>query len=596
MPTLYRLFIPCVLLFAVALAGCDTDEDSGIATFTGAVVDSDGEEIPNAVVSAVDYGVSTRTGADGTFVIDVEVDSSRTRVDFEVFAQGFEVGETSALAFIDRQTEIPEIVLRRRSGDGGGVGGIAILTGRVVNATSGAGIDTATVRINETGAFTRTNAQGEFTIETEISGSQQDLSLTAFAPRYVTKTVAVRAFVDQTTPIPDIELERTETGGGGSGGSGPDGGADDGSGPAASITLLQRSSEAIGVQSAGADETATLSFVVLDAFGNPVSPEHAVEVEFAIASGPGGGVFLEPARAETNAAGRVQTTISSGTVAGTVQIVATATTPDGGVIRSHPVVITITGGLPDLDHFSVVSETRNFPGYDVYGRINPVTAFVGDRYGNPVQSGTAVYFTTDAGIIGGSGTTDNMGRSTVDLVSAAPLTSGAPPVACPDADATGYGTVTARTADDNQETIETRTKVLFSAESEIVFLGTTASDSSGLGNYRFRISDRFGHPLSPGTTIQVTADGVNVEAVGDIDVELGDYLCPGPGRTEFVVAVVQGDEVGEDNIPEPPVFETLTVKVQSPNGNIQLTLTRVEDAARGVEHGAVRFEEEEVRF
>ena len=598
MQTLYRFFLPCALLLVVLVAGCDTSEESGVATFTGSVVDSDGEEIPDAVVSAVDYGISTRTGADGTFVIDVEVDSSRTRVDFEVFADGFEVGEASALAFIDRQTEIPEIVLRRRSGDGGGVGGTATLTGRVVNAASGAGIDTATVRINETGAFTRTNARGEFTIETEIASSQQDLSLTAFAPRYVTKTVDVRAFVDQTTPIPDIELERTETGGGGSDGDpgGPDGGADQGSGPAASITLLQRSSEAIGVQSAGADETATLSFVVLDAYGNPVSPENAVEVTFAIASGPGGGAFLEPASAETNDAGRVQTTISSGTISGTVQIVATATTPDGAEIRSYPVVITITGGLPDLDHFSVVSETRNFPGYDVYGRINPVTAFVGDRYGNPVQPGTAVYFTTDAGIVGGSGTTDNLGRTTVDLVSAAPLSSGTPPAACPDSDATGYGTVTARTSDDNQETIETQTKVLFSAESEIMFLGSNASDSTGLGNYRFRVSDRFGHPLSPGTTIQVTADGVNVEAVGDVDVELGDYLCPGPGRTEFVTAVVQGDEEGEDDVPEPPVLETLTVKVQSPNGNIQLTLTRVEDVARGAGGAGVRYEEEIVRF
>lgn len=349
------------------------------------------------------------------------------------------------------------------------------------------------------------------------------------------------------------------------------------------------------MQSAGADETATLSFVVLDAFGNPVSREHAVEVAFEIASGPGGGVFLEPTRAETSDAGRVQTTISSGTTAGTVQIVATATTPDGDEIRSYPVVITITGGLPDLAHFSVVSETRNFPGYDVYGRVNPVTAFVGDRYGNPVQPGTAVYFTTDAGIIGGSGTTDDMGRTTVELVSAAPLTSGTPPAACPDSDPTGYGTVTARTADDNRETIEARTKVLFSAESEILFRGSSA-DSAGLGNYRFEVADRFGHPLSPGTTIQVTADGVNVEAVGDYDVELGDYLCPGPGRTEFVVAAVQGDEEGEDNVPLPPVLETLTVKVQSPNGNIQLTLTRVEDAARGLAGGSVRFEEEEVRF
>src|SRR5690606_25392491 len=203
-----------------------------------------------------------------------------------------------------------------------------------------------------------------------------------------------------------------------------------------SITLLTRSSETIGVQSAGTDETATLTFVVLDAFGNPVDEEHAVEVHFEIVSGPGGGEFIAPTSKETNAAGRVQTTVSSGTRAGTVQILATATNEEGQTISSFPVVITITGGLPDLAHFSVAPATRNFPGYDVFGLTNQITAFVGDRYGNPVQPGTAVYFTTNAGIIEGSGVTDDLGRTTVELVSALPLSSGSPPAACPESIAT----------------------------------------------------------------------------------------------------------------------------------------------------------------
>jgi len=458
--------------------------------------------------------------------------------------------------------------------------GVATFSGRVVSASTGSAIESATVRVERTGESTTTNAQGEFMLDVEVDSSRAPVDLTIFASGYQETSRSVTAFVDQVTPIPDIALVRLGTGGG-DGGGGPDDGADEGSGPAASITLLQRSSEAIGVQGAGADETATLTFVVLDAYGNAVDAEHAITVNFTIASGPGGGEFLEPASAETNNAGRVQTTISSGTVAGTVQILASATTPDGTVIRSFPVVITITGGLPDLDHFSVAPATRNFPGYDVFGLTNPVTAFVGDRYGNPVQPGTAVYFTTNAGIIEGSGVTDDLGRTTVELVSALPLSSGSPPAACPESSATGYGNITARTSNDEQQTIETYTMVLFSAESEIEITSISA-DSAGLGNYRFKVSDRFGHPLSPGTTIQVVADGVNVEAVGDINVELGDHLCPGPGRTEFVASVVQGDEENQDNIPEPPVLETVTITVRSVNGNIQLTLTRVEGAQRVV--------------
>lgn len=471
--------------------------------------------------------------------------------------------------------------------------GIATFSGRVVSASSGNPIESATVRVENTGESTTTNSQGEFTLDVEVDSSRSAVDLTVFASGYQEATRTVTAFVDQVTPISDISLTRLGTGGGGGGdggggdGGGPDDGAEEGSGPAASITLLQRSSEAIGVQSAGADETATLTFVVLDAFGNPVDAENAITVDFEIASGPGGGEFLEPAQAETNNAGRVQTTISSGTVAGTVQILASAMTPDGDLIQSFPVVITITGGLPDLDHFSVAPATRNFPGYDVFGLTNEVTAFVGDRYGNPVQPGTAVYFTTNAGIIAGSGTTDNLGRTTVELVSALPLSSGTPPAACPESNANGYGNITARTSNEQQQTIETNTMVLFSGESRIDTLSISA-DTSGLGNYRFRVSDRFGHPLSPGTTIQVIADGVNVEAVGDINVELGDHLCPGPGRTEFVASVVQGDEENQDNIPLPPVLETVTITVRSINGNIQLTLTRVNDGQRVIQE-IVRF-------
>ena len=492
MPTLSRFFLPCALLLVVLVAGCDVTDESGTATFTG----------------------------------------------------------------------------------------------RVVSASSGNPIQDATVVVDATGASTATNAEGEFMLDVEVDSSRTVVDLTIFASGYQETTRSVTAFVDQVTPIADIALIRQGTGGGDGSGDGDSGGPDDGaegeSGPAASITLLARSSEAIGVQSAGADETATLTFVVLDAFGNPVDAEHAVTVRFEIAGGPGGGEFLEPAQAETNNAGRVQTTISSGTVAGTVQILASATTPGGATIRSFPVVITITGGLPDLDHFSVAPASRNFPGYDVFGLTNSVTAFVGDRYGNPVQPGTAVYFTTDAGIIEGSGTTDNLGRTTVELVSAAPLSSGTPPAACPDSDATGYGTITARTSNDQQQAIETNTMVLFSGESEIRFGDINANAENGLGSYKFVVSDRFGHPLSPGTTIQVVADGVNVEAVGDVNVELGDYLCPGSGTTTFSASVVQGDEEGEDDLPEPPVLETLTITVRSINGNIQLTLTRTDGAQRVV--------------
>lgn len=498
MPTLTRFFLPCALLFAVFAAGCDSTDESGLATFNGQVVDSDGDPIADATVFAEDYGVSAETNAQGAYSFSIEVDSSRQQINLSIFATDYIETDRTVLAFVDQDTRIPDIELQRRGGTNGGSNG----------GNNGGG----------------------------------------------------------------------NNGGGNGEPGGIDGGADEPSGPAASITLVGRSSQAIGVQSAGADETATLTFIVLDAFGNPIDSEHAVDVTFTIANGPGEGEFLAPATKSTDGSGQVQTTISSGTKSGTVQVFATATNEEGTVITSYPVVITITGGLPDQMHFSVVSERRNFAGYDFFGDINPVTAFVGDIYGNPVQPGTAVYFTTDGGIVEGSGTTDDLGRARVELVSAAPQPSGS--FECIDESGTpymraseGYAIVEALTSNRVQDDILTTTTVLFSGETQITFTDVDADPDNGdLGNYGFRVSDRFGNPLEEGTTISVTADGVNVEAVGDEQVTLGDHLCPGDGRTDFLISVVQGDEVGEDDLPLPPQLETLTIKVNSPNGNAQLTV------------------------
>jgi hypothetical protein len=454
---------------------------------------------------------------------------------------------------------------------------MATLMGRVVTVNS-APIQGATVNVVGTGETATTDATGQFTLLVEADSTGDSIPLQVFASGYGATTASAIAVVDQEVTIPPIVLQSLagdddDDGGSGGGDDGP-GGVDDGaeepSGPAASITLVARSSESIGVQSAGADETATLTFVVLDAFGNPIDEANAVDVDFSIAAGPGGGEFLAPQRKTTNPSGRVQTTVSSGGAAGTMQVVATAT-GENGEIRSTPAVITITGGLPHDAHFSVAPEAFNFPGYTRFGLINPITAFVGDVFANPVQPGTAVYFTTNAGIIEGAGVTDALGRTTVQLISAAPLFTGEPPAACPDADPTGYAQVTARTVDMNQQSIEAQTPVLFSGDSNIRRPVVNAGQD-GLGTYSFVVEDPFGHPLSGGTTITVIADGVNVEAVGDVNVELGDYLCPGAGRTEFNVSVVQGDAIGEDDLPLPPQMETVTINVRSVNGDLQLTV------------------------
>ncbi|MDX1530647.1 MAG: hypothetical protein R3362_03900, partial [Rhodothermales bacterium] len=390
--------------------------------------------------------------------------------------------------------------------------GTTTFIGTVVDAVTDAPVAAATVNVVGTAQTATTDGTGRFTLAVEADSTGAPIMLEAFASGYEPKSQQALAVVDQEVSIPDIVLMPRNAGGDGSdddddgsGGDGDNGGVDDGaegvSGPAASITLVGRSSEAIAVTGAGADETATLTFVALDGYGNPVTTEHAVELNFAIGSGPGGGEFLTPAVVTTDASGRAQVTLSSGTAAGPVQIVATATV-DGTELRSQPVTITITGGLPDDDHFSIAPENYNFPGYIRFGLKIKISGFVGDRYGNPVQPGTAVYFTTDGGIIEGSGVTGDLGMTSVELVSAEPLPSN--PIECPTVTSPeGYAVVRARTSDENNQIIEATSTVLFSDESQIEIV----TPGLEMGAFDFVVDDRFGHPLGPGTTIRVDADG-----------------------------------------------------------------------------------------
>lgn len=401
---------------------------------------------------------------------------------------------------------------------------------------------------------------GRFSVTIEADSSGQPFVLQVSALGYEPAEVQAEADVRDEVEVDAIRLLRGSTG------PGPTPGAP--SGPGTSVTLLQRSTAEIAVTGAGGVETTSLEFVVLDASGRPVDSDHAVVLSFEIASGPGGGEMLSSDEETTDENGTARVVLTSGTRSGTVQVLATGSA-EGVTLRSLPVVITITGGLPDADHFSIAPERLNFAGYNRFGLTNPITAFVGDIYGNPVQVGTAVYFTTDGGIIPGAGATDPAGTTTVNLLSAAPRPSN--PLAC-SPNPNGYAIITGSTSDMDQVTIESDAVVLFSGVTGIRIDGPSGLE---LGTYSYTVADQFDHPLSPGTSIAVEVDGVNVKGVGDIGVELGDFLCPGPGSTSFRFTVLINDPAGEA-----PVLESITITVESENGNAQFTRTGVGGVAR----------------
>jgi hypothetical protein len=304
---------------------------------------------------------------------------------------------------------------------------------------------------------------------------------------------------------------------------------------------------------------------VRDAQGNPVDVANQVEVDFSTVVSPGGGVQIFPLTATTDDQGRVRTTVTSGTVSGVVQVRAQIDGPP--ILRSNPVQIVIHSGLPDANHFSVSRNTFNMPGGVVYGLTNTITAFVGDRYGNPVENGTAVYFTTDGGIIQGAGFTTN-GITSATLTTAAPF----PSAVHPSFGRSGYATIRARTADWNSQSIEATTTVLFSAGASInVTSGAVINVTHGPGpghKVEYTVADANGNPLAPGTNITVTVEGQEINVIGDVNITLPDVLLPGQGVTQFAFTV---SDANFNVDAEQPV--QVTIKVSGPNGNITRTLT-----------------------
>jgi hypothetical protein len=421
-----------------------------------------------------------------------------------------------------------------------------ILSGRVFESVTGSPIDSAVVKV--TGItpqiVTYTDSVGKYRVSFGVE-VETEVKVIAFKEGYEPDTVAVLAIPGRTVNVPSLLLKRTapET---------PT------SGEAASIVLVSQTAKSIGVKGSGSVETAQMVFEVQDSSGKPVDLAHSVEVSFRIGSGPGGGEFIYPPKARTDAKGRVTANIVSGTKAGVVQIVAESNV-GSKTIRSLPVVIVIHGGLPDSAHFSIAPEKLNFPGYNVFGLRNKITAYVGDKYGNPVKPGTAVYFTTTGGIIEGSALTNEQGQGSVNLISAEPRP--VHPVLGP-----GYAIITATTADENQRTIKAETIVLFSGIPQITVEPTTF-DIPNLGSqvFNYTVSDQNGNPLAGGTTIRVTIDGKDIRALGDLDITIPDTRDRSWTRFSFAIQDTTSDTV------ERPVL--IRISASGPNGSATVNIS-----------------------
>ncbi|MEW6509931.1 MAG: carboxypeptidase regulatory-like domain-containing protein [Bacteroidota bacterium] len=435
------------------------------------------------------------------------------------------------------------------------------LSGVTISATSLAGGS----------ASTTTDANGRFSISFTIDSTTSVIvtfSKTGWRDTTIVFTIASGSI----TPASVVMTPRSVIGSPGGG-----------SGLAQTIAFLGANPQEISVKGVGGLETALLSWEVRDSLGLPIDAAHAITLTFSIQNGPGGGEYISPASVSTNTNGQAFTTVTAGIRSGVLQILASGavTLPGGGTrtVTTSPVRVVIRAGFADQAHFTVSAPRFNLPILGVANARNTVAVLVGDKYSNPVNEGTAVYFRSSAGVIQPTVFTNKDGQGSVELISGNPAPLGAyAAVAYGD----GYHYIVARTLGEAGAVVTDSILVLWSGRSLISnFLPATFDIPNG-GNqtFTFTVSDALGHPLAAGTAISVLAavppppdpnapvNQVQLTFGVAGGITLNDVIFPGPGATTFSCRLSDGTTNILDSI---GTRVTLSVSVNGPNGQASFT-------------------------
>ncbi len=410
------------------------------------------------------------------------------------------------------------------------------ISGQVIDADSDEPIANGIVRLVQPAPekTTVTDGNGRFFFEVDVD-STVDVRVLITKEGYQTITLETVAIPERNIdfPVARLSIVRDED-------DSPiddDDDPDVSAGEPASIVLSSVSSGTITVKETGGIEQTGFVFQVADSAGRAVS---GADVTFRLGSSPGGGETLDPLTATSDASGQVRTTLTSGTISGVVQVIASIQR-DGFEVETRPVNVSIESGLPSNNHFTVYrAAPRNVP---VNG-TSQISVLLGDRYGNPVAAGTRVYFTTDYGVVGASATTDADGLAGVTLRRGDPM----PP--------DGFVTVRAQTVDENNQGIERQATVLFHIPPIIINVEPDEFFIDHLDDqtFNYTVTDANNNPLPAGSNITVTVEGEDIEVIGDVNVTLGDQVTGGQGVTEFSFNVAGTNEEEHQN-PRPVFIE-----------------------------------------
>ncbi|MGE5314164.1 MAG: Ig-like domain-containing protein [Acidobacteriota bacterium] len=379
---------------------------------------------------------------------------------------------------------------------------------------------------------------------------------------------------------------------------------------AASLVFIGSGEKFLSIAGSGGVDVTTLTFEVRDSLGTPVDLSNQTSVGFRFISRPDPAVAFNRDTVYTNAAGRVSVLLAAGQKAGIVQVQAYAkirrATGVADSIKSAIVSLPVYGGMADSTHFSLGTTKYNIPGAVKFNLRAPITAIVGDKFGNPAQPGTVVYFTTTGGVIQSSSTSDDNGQVNVDLITGNPI----PP--------DGIATITAQIATGNPngamgsaglasvssgkdgayeaEAIpqplkayvsastgggapSKKTNAIFSRSINILFSGRTVIETADTNfvitagtekKIDFFVGDANGNPLAEGTSVKVSGAGLDTAGVvlsGDIDKTIPDTQDKAWTHFSLILTDKRTTNLSFGK------RIALTFEVTSPNGNTKRTIS-----------------------
>jgi hypothetical protein len=303
---------------------------------------------------------------------------------------------------------------------------------------------------------------------------------------------------------------------------------------AASVQFVQAvpSDKSIVIKNQGGNgrtETATLTFRVVDTFGNPLAGR---QVNFTRVPADAD-IVINKASDTTDANGDVITTVNSGSTPTSFRVKATlpGTGPSGDIWTWSDSVV-VTTGLPVNRSFSLSASSFNAEGWDIDSSptapFTKIQLLLADDFSNPVPDGTPVVFQTNLGSIGSAnkgGCNTVNGGCSVDLRAQAPRIAqqNIPSTPCntgpdssPDVLRPGLATICASTTD-GAKTMSGKIAVFVSGSHAVntTMNGTVVSFSApnDLGSinvnfakvFQLQINDINDNPMPQGTKVELVS-------------------------------------------------------------------------------------------